>query len=423
MKIRQMLRTLLKLLPIGIASKVAITWVSIKEASRGNFWKQYKIVKDLDFCNSIKFDKLKCEVNRHTVINSPHIILNDQKTKIMPPISSSQPNLELITFFNVFVVGKSLAIHSNGFLYQPELNVQDYRHDRKHWLFRYSYKNGVVGDNISCLFDSYDVLFIPEAIHLLSEHSHNYYHWLFECLPRLIYFMRDCDELNLSNDTVLLIDENLPKQCLEALMMLLGNRFKITQLRSVQQVKCEVLHYVTPLWYALDCTKYSPNVAKDFLVDKYAVTITRNALLNCHTSISPPYRKIYLARRASQIRNIVNLVEVNELLSSFNFELIYTDKMSFIEQVKLFSETKFVIGASGASFSNIVFMQPNTRALMFSPSIIATNYYLFQQLADVANIDLIHFLTTPLAASKNIHDDFLIDCETLSKVIFNLTND
>lgn len=421
MIIKQIVLHFLKFLPKSIRLKVELILITIKKAFAGNFWKQFILVKNLDLCDSIKFERLKCETNRYTVINSPQIIQDDLNIKIMPSIRGSQPNLELITFFNVFAVGHSLAVHSNGSLYQPELTVQDDRHDKKHILFYYSYKNGIVHDRLRCLFDSHDILQIHEAIHLLSEHSTNYYHWLFECLPRLIYFLNNSEQLQLSGNTVLLIDENLPKQCNEALVVLVENRFQVLKIRDVQQVKCSLLHYVTPLWYAFDNTINEPNFIKDFLVDRYAVSLLRASFCSYFTK-KPPHKMIYLARRSSQVRNIINFKEVEALLLSFGFELIYTDNMGFIEQVKLFSETKFVIGASGASFSNMIFMQENTRSLMFSPSVKATNYYLFQQLADVANINFMHFLTTPSLNNQSIHSDFLINCIKLKEFLNILNN-
>lgn len=419
MILKRIVLCVLMLFPNNIRRKVELMLITIKKGFRGNYWKKFTLVRNLDSCESIKFDRLQREINRYTIINSPQIIQDDLEIKIMPSIRGSQPDLELITFFRVFVVGHSLAIHNNGSLYQPELNVQDDRHDKKHILLYYYYKNGIVHDRLRCLFDSHNILLIHEAIHLLSEHSTNYYHWLFECIPRLIYFLNNSGQLQLSRDVVLLIDENIPQQCYEALMILVKERFKIIKVKDVQQIRCNILHYVTPLWYALDNTCYEPNIIKDFLVDRYAVSLLRSSFCKFFIT-SPPHRMIYLARRPRQVRNIINSREVESVLVSFGFELVYTDNMSFIEQVKLFSETKFVIGASGASFSNMIFMQENTTSLMFSPSIKATNYYLFQQLADVANVNFMHLLTSPIMVDQNIHDDFLINCIKLKEFLIKL---
>ena len=105
------------------------------------------------------------------------------------------------------------------------------------------------------------------------------------------------------------------------------------------------------------------------------------------------------------------------------FQSIYPHTMSFREQVELFSSASIVVGATGAAFSNIVFMQPRTKAVIFSPNHREVfNYYLFQQQADVAQVELAHLLTIPAKEHDfHVHDDFYVNCEDLEALLKKLS--
>jgi capsular polysaccharide biosynthesis protein len=101
------------------------------------------------------------------------------------------------------------------------------------------------------------------------------------------------------------------------------------------------------------------------------------------------------------------------------FEFIYPYEFPFGEQIDLFSSAKIVVGASGAAFSNMVFMQPGTRAVIFSPKQTEVfNYYIFQQQADVAQVELMHLLAAPSKRDNfYVHDDFYVNCDDLQKLV------
>jgi capsular polysaccharide biosynthesis protein len=91
--------------------------------------------------------------------------------------------------------------------------------------------------------------------------------------------------------------------------------------------------------------------------------------------------------------------------------------------VELFSSAKVLIGASGAAFSNMVFMQPGTKAVIFSPKQLEVfNYYIFQQLADVAGVELAHFLSVPVKKDDfYIHDNFTVNIDDLKTLMNRIT--
>ena len=127
---------------------------------------------------------------------------------------------------------------------------------------------------------------------------------------------------------------------------------------------------------------FATNASKDFLVDRSAVQMVREALCYQNEVVDSNTRKIYLGRREGQMRNIINIDQVDSMMENLGFEVVFTDIMSLDEQMDLFKSAKIVVGAAGAAFSNMIFMQQGANVVMFSPSIKKTNYYIFQQIAE-----------------------------------------
>jgi Glycosyltransferase 61 len=66
-------------------------------------------------------------------------------------------------------------------------------------------------------------------------------------------------------------------------------------------------------------------------------------------------RHIFLTRNKNRIRFIENAEEIEAIAVKYNFEIVDTDKISFLDQIKLFSSTSHLIGIHGAGLTNVMF--------------------------------------------------------------------
>jgi capsular polysaccharide biosynthesis protein len=73
---------------------------------------------------------------------------------------------------------------------------------------------------------------------------------------------------------------------------------------------------------------------------------------------SAPRRLVYVSRRRSAFRYVLNEDAVIEVVTRYGFEIVENEGLSFEEQVALYSETRFLIGIIGANLTNVMFMQP-----------------------------------------------------------------
>ena len=85
--------------------------------------------------------------------------------------------------------------------------------------------------------------------------------------------------------------------------------------------------------------------------------------------------KIYLSRRQTATRPLVNEDLLIERLRQRGFEIVLPERLSFLEQVVVFARAKIIVGVHGAAFSNLVFAE-NARVLeIFSPDYLRPDCY------------------------------------------------
>lgn len=70
---------------------------------------------------------------------------------------------------------------------------------------------------------------------------------------------------------------------------------------------------------------------------------------------------------ACQRRSTPNLKNIKELLNGFDYKIVYLEDESLINQIKLFSESDFIIAQHGAALSNIIFCKKNTVIIEIRP--------------------------------------------------------
>lgn len=73
-------------------------------------------------------------------------------------------------------------------------------------------------------------------------------------------------------------------------------------------------------------------------------------------------RKIYISRKKGGWRSIVNDDEVVDFMEQAGFQILAAEKLSFTDQIKLFSEAKMIVGLHGSGLTNVLFA-PKTSVL------------------------------------------------------------
>lgn len=90
----------------------------------------------------------------------------------------------------------------------------------------------------------------------------------------------------------------------------------------------------------------------------------------------PGWRKLYLTRKDTWSRNVVNEAELLPLLTQRGFEAVDCGALTFDQQVRLFAEAALVAGPHGASFTNLLWTPPGADVFeVFEPASVRRCYW------------------------------------------------
>lgn len=81
----------------------------------------------------------------------------------------------------------------------------------------------------------------------------------------------------------------------------------------------------------------------------------RGAFCDPEFEARPANQKIFIKRRDSEGRSILNRPELMPLIKEAGFEDVYLGDLTFPQQVRLFSQADTILGAHGAGLANMVF--------------------------------------------------------------------
>jgi hypothetical protein len=187
----------------------------------------------------------------------------------------------------------------------------------------------------------------------------NYFHWMAEVLPRLALlrkFQPDC--------TVLVPGPKPHEFILQTVKAFGFDKIYIMSPGEIVQIP-DLLVAALPGFQGY-ITPSLVRESRDTILSKLGAP----ALLKRRAT-----RRIYISRSLQSWRQLTNEAEVVALLTSYGFETIHFEKLSFVEQVCLMQETHIFIGIHGANMTNVLYMQPGGHVIeMLSDGYINLSY-------------------------------------------------
>jgi hypothetical protein len=262
----------------------------------------------------------------------------------------------------------------------------------------------------------YSSSLIKEGILLSCDHDYNYFHWLVECLPKLILI----DKLGQFKDLPLLIPQVLHANLYAALNLVNIHNRKLIYLEPKTAYRVEQLIFPSALSRILDRYEGSPIFDVDIVLSHKWISEAGKILKKDVHTKQKPWRKLFLTRTKG-LRLLGNLEELERMLLEQNFEIVVTDSLSFSSQAVLFSQAAMIVAPTGAALTNMLFCPPGTKSIVLMSNHEVTNFYFWQELGDISNLDI-----TIIAGKRlfkhttyrtGVHDDFVIDVDLLREEI------
>jgi hypothetical protein len=229
---------------------------------------------------------------------------------------------------------------------------------------------------------------------LVSPQSHNYYHWLFDVLPRIRLYT---DVLN--HISHFCISDAVPQKFLDILPQFGIPLNKILRVNDTHKLHFDNL-YVASL------------PGSEGRAPKWGIDYVRQTLLP--DTRPDPTRKIYFKRGDQCDRKILNEAAIITLLEKAGFEIVDPDKLTIGAQIELMQQVKFVISAHGAALANLLFVQEGASVIeLFSADYFRTDCYF--TLARMLNLNYQYLKGTKFANAN--WGDIEVNEEALLKAV------
>lgn len=187
---------------------------------------------------------------------------------------------------------------------------------------------------------------------LASIASWNYFHWMFDMLPRF----------HLLTQNGIAIDQFA--------VYLDGHSFQMETLNKLGLSQRLLL--LTDQTHLISSNLVVPSLPGDTgHMPKWACEFLRREFLGADAESMAGYERIYISRQYAFSRRITNDSEVVALLAARGFRPVVLEALPVVEQARIFASAKVIVAPHGAGLTNLVFCNPGTKVIeIFSPNYV-----------------------------------------------------
>lgn len=259
-----------------------------------------------------------------------------------------------------------------------------------------------------------EVLHVKNGIFLGGNGASNYYHLVIEILSKIFYFNKlniDLKDIKVILNESILVTENY-KILLDLLLDGWGMERVFVDKDKIVEVK-NLYHLTSPSNIVFNVRQGASFSAEYLYFDKDSIDFIRNKVLNEveMNNLAPNgLKKIFLARKPGSSRDY-NQDEVFLVLNKYGFIAVYLEDFCLLEQAKIFNELDFVIGPSGAAWTNLIYSRSGTKALSWLPSNIS-DFSAYSTLATFYCCDM-RFIRCNPVDDKDVHTAYKLDIDAL----------
>jgi hypothetical protein len=161
----------------------------------------------------------------------------------------------------------------------------------------------------------------------------SYFHWVLECLPRLLQALAAAPE------ATLVVPPRMPRYAEEAIELL--------GIANVQRAEGP---------FVAERLVLVPREPQLGFIRRCDLELVRAALIPRIGTPGPGQEPIYVSRRLAR-RSPVNEAELEQVAVRRGLRVVYAEKMSFAEQIECFARAPLILGPHGAGLTNLVFAE------------------------------------------------------------------
>lgn len=288
----------------------------------------------------------------------------------------TSPDIYVAEIQNVCLIGGSNVLTAKKIL----INDAAYYDKESRIDIRYSSIKTVI-NGIALVEDQKEFVEIEKGINLVGAASFNYYHLVVEILSKLTFVDKRLEY----QQYPILVDEVVLKIPQFRAALECVNKFEHPIIEIIKGKKYLVHSLVEPspnVWMPTNLYDRNNIRTSDFLISETVLDNIREAVGVIQGQ--EPLKKIFVSRKNTQAVRLKNEEAVRSLFAENGFEIVFTEEMTFREQVECFGRAKCVVAASGAALTNIIFCQPGTLIGCIIPS--EHRFYMYSTIAYLLNL-------------------------------------
>lgn len=254
------------------------------------------------------------------------------------------------------------------------------------------------------------IYFETEAIFLGGTFTFNYYHFLIEILSKTEFF----NQIPNYKDKMIVVDAQVQgnKNMIDLLNFFLKD-YKILFLESNNYYHFKNLWHITSPNYTI------PNVINGTKYEAGFTKLTAESLdylkIKCLENVDQKQinieniEKIFISRK-SKFRTY-NQNEIFQIAQKHGFKEVFFEELNIHEQIFLVQNANYIIGPSGAAWTNILFTKPNAKGLTWLSSVWG-DFSVYSTMAKHMQFDLYFHIYPQI--SDDFHENYWLDPEIFS---------
>lgn len=238
----------------------------------------------------------------------------------------------------------------------------------------------IIKSNAFLGFYNFPTVHLEKVILLDSFYLSNYYHFMFDCLAKLVYL----NEKKLYTDYSICIGEDILRTpALFQVLVKASQGREIFVLKKYQKYHCNYAVYIERANYLPPLLGPKENLLKQELYAIHPESI--DYLKLTMEEIFPPINNHNYSKRVIISRGFTSELRINEnewfyeLTKKFSFEIYHPEKMSFNHQIALFQNAQCVVASTGAALVNTIFMK--SRSSLISINANARGFSQYRSIA------------------------------------------
>ena len=346
-------------------------WVSRQAVLNGVLPTDLDVSLELDYLRGInRLDAMVRSANLETVRYS---FYHPETFKMQNLDVQKKPELTHVAISEATIISGRLVIHNNTIL-----PISNYRNEVSVHKPAYLQKTEST-DEFQIINSFWETTRIERAIYFGSSSS--WFHFLIECLPRLISIPKEERW-----QTPVILPGGLPSQIIEVCEKLTG--VEPIQVKMMESVIIErlILGIERNVTDPLEFQFREKNI-------NFAISEIKSSLRK-HENHSEVFDKIFLLRPNGLFRPMQNQRQILRFLKKSGFMIVSPEKLDLERVVEIMSGAKLIVAESGAAITNIIFANKGAALIEIYPGKGPLTFW--PELASISGVEVTKIMSKSL---------------------------